>query len=56
MAGLLKVVSPEGILHFVLDETTAKGDFCHAHMMAPSARASRKRSRATEREEPAAEQ
>ena len=31
MARQLKVVSPEGILHFVLDETTAKGNFCRAH-------------------------
>ena len=36
MAGLLKVVSPEGILHFVLDETTAKGDFCRAHGLRPA--------------------
>ena len=37
MARQLKVVSPEGILHFVLDETTAKGDFCRAHGLRPAA-------------------
>ena len=36
MARQLKVVSPEGILHFVLDETTAKGNFCRAHGLRPA--------------------
>ena len=36
MARQLKVVSPEGILQFVLNETTAKGNFCHAHGLRPA--------------------